>query len=72
MPQLLSLPSRAHQPQLLSTRAATAEAWMPRARARQQEKHRKAMKDPVKSSPCLPQLEKVHAQQQRPSAAKNK
>ena len=38
VPQLLSLRSRAHEPQLLSPRATTTEARMPRARALQQEK----------------------------------
>ena len=37
-PQLLSLRSRAGEPQLLSPRAATTEARAPRARAPQQEK----------------------------------
>ena len=37
-PQLLSLRSRAHVPQLLNTHAATTEAHAPRARAPQQEK----------------------------------
>ena len=37
-PQLLSLRSRAHKPQLLSPRAATTEAHVPRAGALQQEK----------------------------------
>ena len=38
VPQLLSLHSRAHEPQLLSPRATTAEACTPKARAPQQEK----------------------------------
>ena len=38
VPQLLSLCSRAHKPQLLSPRATTTEACTPRARAPQQEK----------------------------------
>ena len=37
-PQLLSLCSRAHEPQLLSARATTTEAHVPRAHAPQQEK----------------------------------
>ena len=37
-PQLRSLRSRAHKLQLLSPRAATTEAHVPRARAPQQEK----------------------------------
>ena len=36
-PQLLSLPSRAREPQLLSPHATTTEARAPRARALQQE-----------------------------------
>ena len=36
VPQLLSLCSRAHEPQLLSPRATTTEAQAPRARALQQ------------------------------------
>ena len=47
-------------PQLLSPRAATAKACMPRACTPQPE-----------SSPCSQQLEKAHAQQRRPNAAKN-
>ena len=39
-PQLLSLHSRAREPQLLSPRATTTEACAPRARAPQQEKPR--------------------------------
>ena len=38
VPQLLSLCSRAHKPQLLSPRATTSEACAPRAHAPQQEK----------------------------------
>ena len=38
VPQLLSLCSRAHEPQLLSLRATTTEAHAPRACALQQEK----------------------------------
>ena len=37
-PQLLSLRSRAHEPQLLSPHATTTEAHTPRAHAPQQEK----------------------------------
>ena len=37
-PQLQSLHARAHEPQLLSLRATTIEAHVPRARALQQEK----------------------------------
>ena len=38
VPQLLSLRSRAHEPQLLSTCATATEAHAPRARTPQQEK----------------------------------
>ena len=38
VPQVLSLHSRAHEPQLLSLRATTTEARAPRAHASQQEK----------------------------------
>ena len=38
VPQLLGLCSRAQELQLLSPHAATMEAWVPRARAPQQEK----------------------------------
>ena len=38
VPQLLSLHSRAHEPQLLSPCSTTTEARVPRARALQQEK----------------------------------
>ena len=38
VPQLLSLRSRAREPQLLSPRAIAPEAHVPRARAPQQEK----------------------------------
>ena len=73
-PQLLSLRSRAHKPQLLSLCATTTEACVPRAHAPQQEKPpRWEDRAPQqKSSPRSLQLEKTHAQQQRPNAAKNK
>ena len=64
-PQLLNLRSRAHEPQLLSPRAATTAARMPRACARQQSKAT-AMRSPhtaTKSSPRSPQLEKARTQQ---------
>ena len=64
-PQLLSLRSRAHKSQLLSPHATTTEACMPGARSPQQEK-------PLQWEARAPQLEKAHAQQQRPNAAKNK
>ena len=73
MPQLLSLRSRAHEPQLLSPRATTTEARVPRAPAPQQEKppQWEARTLQRKVAPAL-QLEKAHVQQQRPNAAKNK
>ena len=59
VPQLLKpVRSRACVLQLLSPCAATTEARVPRACALQQEKP--------------PQLEKAHAQQQRPNTAKKK
>ena len=72
-PQLLSLRSRAHKPQLLSLCAATTEAREPRARA-PQEKPRKweAPRTATKSSPSSLQPEKARVQQRRPNAAKNK
>ena len=74
MPQLLSLCSRALEPQLLSPRATTTEARVPRAPAPQQ-REAAAMRSPhipTKSSPRSLQLEKARVQQQRPNAAKNK
>ena len=47
-PQLLSLCSRAREPQLLSSHAATTEARMPGAHALQQEK-------PPQREACAPQ-----------------
>ena len=47
-PQLLSLRSRAREPQLLSQRATTTEAHAPRACAPQQEK-------PLQGEACAPQ-----------------
>ena len=73
MPQLLSLCSRAREPQLLSPRATTTEARVPRAYAPQREAT--TMRSPrtaMKSSPHSPQTEKAHTQQRRPNAAKNK
>ena len=64
-PQLLSLRSRARVPQLLSPRAATTEAHVPRVHAPQQEK-------PQQWEARFPQLEKAYVQQQRPKAAKKK
>ena len=64
----------AREPQLLSPCATTTEARMPTARAPQQEKPQQweACAPQWKSSPHSPQLEKAHAQQKRPKAAKNK
>ena len=58
--QLLSLCSRAGEPQLLSPCAATTEAQAPRAGAPQQEKppQWEAHSPQPESSPHLPQLEK--------------
>ena len=65
--------SRAREPQLLSPRAATTEARAPRARAPQQEKPLQWEAQALtKSSPRSLELEKAHAQQQRPNTAKNK
>ena len=63
--QLPSWRSRAHVSQLL-------KPVCPRARAPQQEKspQQEAWAPQLESSPCLPQLEEVHTQQWRPSAAK--
>ena len=72
VPQLLSLRSRAHEPQLLSPCATTTEARAPRAHALQREVT--AMRSPhtkMKSSPRLLQLEKARAQQRRPKTAIN-
>ena len=65
-PQLLSLRSRAHEPQLL--KPSCLEPVLHNNRSHHYEK-------PVhhnKSSPCSPQLEKARAQQWRHNAAKNK
>ena len=72
VPQLLSLHSRAGEPQLLSPRVTTTEARAPRACAPQQ-REAPAVRSPrtaTKSSPCSPQLEKARAQQQRPNTDK--
>ena len=72
-PQLLSLHSRTREPQLLSLCATTTGARAPRARALQQKKPLQwEARAPQQSSPHLLQLEKAHAQQRRPNAAKNK
>ena len=74
MPQLLSLRSRAREPQLLSSHATTTEDHAPRARALQQ-REATAMRSQctaMKSSPRWPQLEKGHTQQRKPNTAKNK
>ena len=70
--QLLSLCSRAREPQLLSPCATTTAPLVPKASAPQQ-REATAMRSPrttTKSSPYSPQLEKARAQQQRPNAAK--
>ena len=54
VPQLLSLRSGAREPQLLSPRATTTEAHVPRARAPQQEK-------PPQWEACAPQQRVVPA-----------
>ena len=60
-------------PQLLSPRATTTEACMPRAHAPQQEATAmKSLHAATKSSPRSLQPEKARAQQQRPNATKNK
>ena len=60
-------------PQLLSLRATTTEARVPRACAPQREATAmRRLHTTTKSSPRSPQLEKACAQQQRPNAAKNK
>ena len=73
VPQLRSLCSRAREPQLLSPRAATAEARSPTACAPKWEKPRQweAHAPKVESSPHSPKLEKrLHTA--TPSTAKNK
>ena len=59
--------------QLLSPRAATIEAHVPRACAPWFEKplEQEARTPRWMSSPCSPQLEKALSQQRRPSATKN-
>ena len=73
-PQLLSLSSTACVLQVLSPRAATTQACTPRTHELRQEKplQWEACATQLESSPCLPQAEKAHKQQQRPSAAKMK
>ena len=65
VPQLLSLHSRAHEPQLL--KPACLEPVLCNKRSHRSKKPRTA----TKSSPASPQLEKAPAQQCRPNAAKN-
>ena len=73
MPQLLSLCSRACEPQLLSPRATATEAHVPRARAPQQEATTmRSLQSATKSSPRSLQLEKARVHQRRPNTAKNK
>ena len=63
MGQLLSLHSRAHEPQLMSLNAVITEAHAPRACALQQEKPLQSeARAQQQSSPHSPQLEKsLHA-----------
>ena len=73
VPQLLRLPSRACGPQLLRLGTTKTEAPAPTACSPQQEKSlQEACAPQLTSSPSSTQLEKAHAQQQRPSADKNK
>ena len=74
-------PGRSHMPrsntactpQLLSPRATTTEACVPRVHASQQEKPPQwEAHTTTKSSSCSPLLEKAHTQQQKPNAAINK
>ena len=65
-PQLLSLRSRACEPQLL--KPMRLEPMLCNKRSH----HNKSPLTTTKSSPCSPQLEKACAQQQRPNTAKNK
>ena len=64
----------AHEPQLLSPRATTTEACMPRARAPQQEKplQWEVSAPQWRVAPRSPQLERARTQQRRPNTAKNK
>ena len=70
--------SRAHEPQLLSLWTTTAEVRMPRASASQEKPRQweatamRSLSTAMKNSPRLPQLEKAHTKQWRPSAAKKK
>ena len=72
MPQLLSLHSRAHEPQLLSLCATSTEACVPRARAPQQEKppqrEAHALQETVVPARC--NQRKACVQQRRPNTAK--
>ena len=65
-PQLLSLRSRAREPQLLKPVRLEPMLRNKRSHYNAKPTHRK------KSSPCSPQLEKARAQQRRPNAAKDK
>ena len=64
-PQLLSLCSRACEPQLL--KPACLEPVLCNKRSH----HKRNPRTATKSGPCSLQLEKARAQQQRPNAAKN-
>ena len=61
------------KPALYSPRATTTEFHAPRARAPQREAAAmRSLRTAMKTSSHSPQLEKAHAQQQRPNAAQNK
>ena len=69
-PQLPSLCSRAHKPQLLDLWDATIEGCEPRDCSRTGESTVISLSTATKSSPHSLQLEKARAQQWRPSATK--
>ena len=74
VPQLLSLRSGAHDPQLLSPCATTTEArtpWSPRS-ATGEATTMRSPRTAAKSNPRSPQLEKACMQQRRPNATKDK
>ena len=80
-PQLLSLCSRAREPQLLSPHATTTEAHMPQplkpARLEPVLHNKRSHRNEKpthhnKVYPPLAAIEKAHTQQRRPNAAKNK
>ena len=72
MPQLLSLHSRACEPQLLSPyTAATKSACLEPMLCNKRSHHNGNLHIATKSSPCSPQPEEAQAHKQRPSTAKN-